>query len=70
MLRLHLGPGARRLVLKRGDTPLRLLDLALEGDTVSDVRITGQGCSISQASASMMACTLFTAESNWSLMTT
>jgi nitrogen fixation NifU-like protein len=31
------------------------LDLALDGDTVSDVRISGQGCSISQASASMMA---------------
>ena len=31
------------------------LDLAFEGDTVADVRISGQGCSISQASASMMA---------------
>ncbi len=31
------------------------LDLALEGDVVSDVAITGQGCSISQASGSMMA---------------
>lgn len=31
------------------------LDLAVEGDTVVDVAITGQGCSISQASASMMA---------------
>lgn len=31
------------------------IDLAFDGDTVSDVRISGQGCSISQASASMMA---------------
>jgi nitrogen fixation NifU-like protein len=31
------------------------LDLAVEGDRVTDVRIAGQGCSISQASASMMA---------------
>ncbi len=31
------------------------VDLAFDGDTVSDVRINGQGCSISQASASMMA---------------
>ena len=31
------------------------LDLALEGDRVTDVRILGRGCSISQASASMMA---------------
>lgn len=31
------------------------LDLALEGDRVTDVRISGRGCSISQASASMMA---------------
>jgi nitrogen fixation protein NifU and related proteins len=28
--------------------------LGLDGDTVSDVRFSGQGCSISQASASMM----------------
>lgn len=31
------------------------LDLALDGDRVTDVRILGRGCSISQASASMMA---------------
>jgi nitrogen fixation NifU-like protein len=31
------------------------LDLSVEDDTVVDVAITGQGCSISQASASMMA---------------
>ena len=31
------------------------LDLAVAGDRVSDARISGQGCSISQASASMMA---------------
>jgi nitrogen fixation NifU-like protein len=31
------------------------LDVALDGDRVTDVRILGRGCSISQASASMMA---------------
>ncbi|MBT8212194.1 MAG: SUF system NifU family Fe-S cluster assembly protein [Acidimicrobiia bacterium] len=31
------------------------LDLAVEGDTVVDAAIQGQGCSISQASGSMMA---------------
>lgn len=31
------------------------LDLALDGDRIADVRIQGRGCSISQASASMMA---------------
>ena len=31
------------------------LDVALDGDRVTDVRIQGRGCSISQASASMMA---------------
>jgi nitrogen fixation NifU-like protein len=31
------------------------LDLAVDGDRVTDVRIRGRGCSISQASASMMA---------------
>jgi nitrogen fixation NifU-like protein len=31
------------------------IDVALEGDRIVDVGITGQGCSISQASASMMA---------------
>ena len=31
------------------------LDLALDGDTVTNVAVTGRGCSISQASASMMA---------------
>jgi nitrogen fixation protein NifU and related proteins len=30
------------------------LDLLLDGDTVTDVRFSGHGCSISQASASMM----------------
>ena len=35
-----------------GDT--LTLQLELEGDRVSEVRFTGQGCSISQASASMM----------------
>ena len=30
------------------------LQIEFEGDTVSDVRFTGQGCAISQASASMM----------------
>ncbi len=29
--------------------------LTLEGDTVTDLRISGQGCSISQSSASMMS---------------
>ncbi len=31
------------------------IDLALEDGVVTDVRISGQGCSISQASASMMS---------------
>ncbi len=31
------------------------IDLAFDGDTVADVAISGQGCSISQASASMMS---------------
>ena len=31
------------------------LDLTVENGTVTDVAVTGQGCSISQASASMMA---------------
>lgn len=31
------------------------IDLALDGDRIADVRIRGRGCSISQASASMMA---------------
>lgn len=31
------------------------LDLAFEGDRLKDLRFGGQGCSISQASASMMA---------------
>ena len=31
------------------------IDLALENGVVTDVAITGQGCSISQASASMMS---------------
>ena len=31
------------------------LDLALDGDRITDVRLQGRGCSISQASASMMA---------------
>jgi len=31
------------------------LDLTVEDGTVTDVAVTGQGCSISQASASMMA---------------
>jgi nitrogen fixation protein NifU and related proteins len=30
------------------------LDLLLDGDTITDVRFSGHGCSISQASASMM----------------
>ncbi len=30
------------------------LDLRLDGDTIADVRFSGRGCSISQASASMM----------------
>jgi nitrogen fixation NifU-like protein len=30
------------------------LDLRLEGETIADVRFSGRGCSISQASASMM----------------
>lgn len=30
------------------------LELAFDGDTVSDVRFSGQGCAVSQASASMM----------------
>ena len=32
-----------------------VIDLNFEGDSVSDVAIEGQGCSISQASASMMS---------------
>jgi nitrogen fixation protein NifU and related proteins len=36
-----------------GDEIVLFLDV--EGDTVSDVRIGGQGCSISQSSASMMS---------------
>lgn len=31
------------------------LDLVIEGDTIADAAIQGQGCSISQASGSMMA---------------
>ncbi len=31
------------------------IDLRFEGDRVAEVRVSGQGCSISQASASMMA---------------
>ncbi|MBN2112855.1 MAG: SUF system NifU family Fe-S cluster assembly protein [Acidimicrobiia bacterium] len=31
------------------------IDLAFDGDRIADVRIRGRGCSISQASASMMA---------------
>jgi nitrogen fixation NifU-like protein len=31
------------------------LDVRLDGNRVAEVRVTGQGCSISQASASMMA---------------
>ena len=31
------------------------IDLAVEDGTISDVKINGQGCSISQASASMMS---------------
>lgn len=31
------------------------IDIQFDGDTVSDVAITGQGCSISQSSASMMS---------------
>lgn len=31
------------------------VELALDGDTVTDVAVTGQGCSISQSSASMMS---------------
>ena len=31
------------------------LDLRLEGDRIAEVAITGQGCSISQSSASMMS---------------
>ena len=30
------------------------LDVLLDGDTIADVRFSGHGCSISQASASMM----------------
>jgi nitrogen fixation protein NifU and related proteins len=30
------------------------LDLLLDGDTITDIRFSGHGCSISQASASMM----------------
>ncbi len=32
-----------------------VLFLQVEGDTIADVRISGQGCSISQSSASMMS---------------
>ena len=42
-----------------GDNPLCgdeiSLDVAFDGNVVNDVRIAGKGCSISQASASMMA---------------
>jgi len=36
-----------------GDEIVLFLDI--EGDTVADIRIAGQGCSISQSSASMMS---------------
>jgi nitrogen fixation NifU-like protein len=49
-------PPARR---SEGFNPLCgdevVLYLDVEGDTVSDVKVAGQGCSISQASASMMS---------------
>jgi nitrogen fixation NifU-like protein len=42
-----------------GDNPLCgdeiSLDVAIDGDVVTDIRVSGKGCSISQASASMMA---------------
>jgi nitrogen fixation NifU-like protein len=38
-----------------GDEVVLYLDLDPEGETVRDVKIAGQGCSISQASTSMMS---------------
>jgi nitrogen fixation NifU-like protein len=38
-----------------GDEIVVFLDVDPEADTVRDVRISGQGCSISQSSASMMS---------------
>lgn len=32
-----------------------VLDVLMEGDTIADIRVGGQGCSISQSSASMMS---------------
>ena len=52
----HDLPDANRTA--EGDNPLcgdRLtLTLKLEGDVISDVKFTGEGCAISKASASMM----------------
>jgi nitrogen fixation NifU-like protein len=48
-------PGARRV---EGRNPLcgdRIsLDVKVEGDVITDVKFTGEGCAISKASASMM----------------
>jgi nitrogen fixation protein NifU and related proteins len=38
-----------------GDEVVLYLDVDVDGDAVTDVKIAGQGCSISQASASMMS---------------
>jgi nitrogen fixation NifU-like protein len=51
----HLGDVSNQA---RGHNPLCgdevIVELRLDGDTVTDVAAIGQGCSISQASASMM----------------
>jgi nitrogen fixation NifU-like protein len=50
-----LDPRTRRVGLTNPSCGDELeLDLRLEGDTIADVRFSGRGCSISQASASMM----------------
>ena len=55
----HRGSMAEPDAHAEGNNPLCgdeiTIHLALEGDTVTDVAITTQGCSISQASASMMS---------------
>ena len=51
----NLEAHARRVALANPTCGDELeLDLLLDGDTIADVRFSGRGCSISQASASMM----------------
>jgi nitrogen fixation NifU-like protein len=50
-----LDPHTRRVGLTNPSCGDELeLDLRLDGDVIADVRFSGRGCSISQASASMM----------------